>query len=89
MNNSEKLQALETYFDLMTMNGAVQVFHIANQFKIFHAMAEQHLTPTTIAEYCGVQETPVTLLLEVLQSLHLLENLLSYWKKEDIMMESL
>jgi ubiquinone/menaquinone biosynthesis C-methylase UbiE len=64
MNKSEQLQALETYFDLMSMNGGTRVFFIAQQTGILKALASGPVDAADVAKSCGTREKPTRLLLD-------------------------
>jgi len=73
MNEQEKRQALATYFDLMSMNGGAQVYHVSRRLGILDAIGEQPCDAHQVAEACGLREAPVRLLLEALCGLRLLQ----------------
>ena len=69
MNMTDKLEALETYFALMNMNGVSRIYRTANELGIFEAMGAGPATPAEIAATCGLQEAPLRLLLDGLSSI--------------------
>ncbi len=73
MNNQKKMQALETYFNLMSMNGGVFIFEIAQKMGIFQLFQETSLTSDEVTEALGFKKRPTKLLLDALQALNLLE----------------
>lgn len=66
MNSQEKLAALKTYFDLMTMNGGARIYRVAQELGIFEAIGQVGATAREVAGKCGLQERPVGLLLDAL-----------------------
>ena len=66
MNDEAKREALQTYFDLMTMNGGARVYRVAKELGIFEAVGKGAATPRAVAEVCRLQERPVRLLLDTL-----------------------
>jgi SAM-dependent methyltransferase len=72
MSDQEKLEALATYFDLMTMNGGMQVYHASRRLGILDATGEYPHSAQQVAKTCGLRQEPVQLLLEVLCGLRLL-----------------
>jgi 2-polyprenyl-3-methyl-5-hydroxy-6-metoxy-1,4-benzoquinol methylase len=73
MSEQDKLEALDTYFDLMAMNGAMQVYHTARQLGILDAIGGGPCDAGEIAAACGLRDVPVRLLLDALCSLRLLQ----------------
>lgn len=69
MNNEEQLAALQTYFDLMSMNGGARLYRTSVELGIIAALAASPATPASVATACGLQERPVGLLLDGLCSL--------------------
>ncbi len=69
MNNEEQLAALQTYFDLMSMNGGARLYRASVESGIIAALAAGPATPASVATACGLQERPVGLLLDGLCSL--------------------
>lgn len=67
-----KLEALQTYFDLMSMNGGARVYRTARDLGIFDAMSAGARTTSEIATTCGLCERPLEVLLDVLVSLRTL-----------------
>ena len=74
MNDAEKIAALQTYFSLMSMNGASRIFRTAQEMGIFAALGEGQVTPGDVAARCGLQEKPVRLLLDGLCSIGTVAN---------------
>ena len=73
MNNEEQIDALRTYFDLMSMNGGARVYRIARHTGIFDAVGSGSSTPQEVAEKCGLHEKPVKLLMDTLCSLRTMQ----------------
>ncbi len=70
MNTPERqLAALQTYFQLMEMNGAARIYHVAQELGVFRALADGAVTAADVAAACGLQEAPVGLLLDGLSAL--------------------
>ena len=69
MNTQDKLTALATYFDLMSMNGGARVYRTAREVGIFDATASGPMTAQKIAEELGLELRPLEALLDVLCSL--------------------
>jgi C-methyltransferase len=69
MNVADKLEALETYFALMNMNGASRIYRTAGELGIFEAVGAGPVTPTEVAEACALKDEPLTLLLDSLCSI--------------------
>ena len=69
MNTATDLEALETYFALMNMNGASRIYRTAGELGIFDAVASGTATPDEIATACGLQRNPLGLLLDGLCSI--------------------
>jgi len=68
------IKSLETYFNLMSMNGTAYVFNIANKMKFFKPFViKEQLTSTEIAKALCLKENPVKLVLETLISIKVLE----------------
>lgn len=72
MTPAEQLEALQTYFDVMSMNGGARVYHSAQEAGIFKALAHGPAKAAAVAESCGLKERPVSLLLDCLCGLRLL-----------------
>src|SRR5579872_2005947 len=70
---NELYQSLDTYFNLMTHNGAAQVFHQAKALGLFVAFASGAWTAAEAAEKCALKPAPCERLLECLKELKLLE----------------
>ncbi len=69
---SEQAKALQDYFNLMTMNGSVYIFHTANKMGLLKPFATG---PKKLSEVCGlceVQERPTGLVLNALVEMGLL-----------------
>jgi len=73
MNDTEKLKAFQTYFDLMGMNGGARIYHIACRLGIFESISKDASTVDKIANNCHFKEKPTKLLLDALCSLKVLE----------------
>jgi len=71
MPESDSLDTLNTYFDLMVMNGGVRVFQAAQQHGLLEALSQQPNTAEGLADFCRLQREPTRLLLESLCSLDL------------------
>jgi len=69
MNSQEKFAALQTYFNLMNMNGAARIYRTARELGIFDAIGNEAMTPADVAETCGLQEEPIKLVLDGLCSI--------------------
>lgn len=66
-------RALETYAQLMSANGAVQIYRAAQEAGIVQTLAAGPATADTVARTCGAAIRPTTLLLQGLVALGLLE----------------
>ena len=75
MNTSEQLKALQTYFELMSMNGGMRIFQIAQQTGVFRAMGSGPMDARAVAETCGLKEKPTRLLLDGLCGLNAAQKL--------------
>ena len=73
MTEQDKLEALATYFDLMAMNGGMQVYHAAHKLGILDALSGGPCDAEEIAAACGLREAPLLLLLDALCSLRVLQ----------------
>jgi SAM-dependent methyltransferase len=73
MSEQDKLEALATYFDLMAMNGGMQVYHAAHQLGVLDAISSDPCNVEEIAAACGLREAPLLLLLDALCSLRLVQ----------------
>ena len=73
MNAETQLEALNTYFNLMSMNGGARVFRMARQNGLLDAVGSGARTSQTVAEICGLKEKPVKLLLDTLCSLQIMQ----------------
>lgn len=69
MSNEEKFAALQTYFDLMNMNGAARIYRTARELGIFEAIGNDARTPADVSETCGLREEPLRLVLDGLCSI--------------------
>lgn len=69
MNEPEKIAALQTYFDLMNMNGAARIYRTSRELGIFDAIGSDAATLAEVAEKCGLQAEPLRLLLDGLCSI--------------------
>lgn len=74
MNDHDNLKALNTYFDLMTMNGGVYIFQIAQKMGVFQLFQDKALTVDEVAEALKFEKRPTQLLLEGLEALGLLRS---------------
>ena len=72
MDNKESLKALETYFNLMCMNGGTHIFKTASECGIFKQLGSQELSLSELASKCALQERPLQLLLDVLSKLNVI-----------------
>ena len=68
MDSAEQLKALETYFQLMSMKGIVEVFHAARRAGVLDALAGGRHTAAALAAKCGLCEKPASLLLRALNA---------------------
>lgn len=66
MSMADRLEALETYFALMNMNGASRIFRTANELGIFDALGAGPATAAEVAQARALQERPLRLLLDAL-----------------------
>lgn len=71
MSITEHLKALETYFTLMSMKGAVEVFHAAQENGIIATLSNGSCTVESIAESCNLNPKAVSLVLNALSTLEL------------------
>lgn len=69
-----QLEALQTYFGLMNMNGAARVYHAAQELGVHEALRDGAATAQEVAAACGLRETPVALLLDGLRALGTVES---------------
>ncbi len=74
MNDAEKLEALATYFNLMSLNGGAQVYHTACQLGVLDAMAAGRCTVADIAGTTGLKTEALRLLMECLGSLKVVQH---------------
>jgi len=65
----EKLVALATYFELMSLNGGARIFRCARETGVFDAVAAGQTSVQAVADACGTVEGPTGLLLEGLCAL--------------------
>lgn len=68
-----QLKLLETYFRLMTLNGAAHIFRTAQNAGIFQALKAGSISAVTVARTCGTLEHPTALLLNGLCALGVVE----------------
>jgi SAM-dependent methyltransferase len=73
MSEQDKLEVLATYFELMTMNGGIQVYHATHQLGVLDAIGRSTCDAGEIAAACGLREEPLLLLLEAFRSLRVLQ----------------
>ena len=73
MNDLDKLKAFQIYFDLMSMNGGVRIYHVAKHLGVFESISKGTSTVEEIAQQCQFKEKPTKLLLDALCSLKVLE----------------
>jgi len=73
MSEQDKLEALATYFDLMAMNGGMQVYHAAHQLGVLDAIGGNACSAQDIAAACGLRKAPLLLLLDALCSLRVIQ----------------
>lgn len=66
------LESMETYFDLMSMNGGVYVFQTARKMGFFDVLGNRPATAADVATSLKLKERPVKLLLDGLVALGLL-----------------
>jgi SAM-dependent methyltransferase len=66
-------RALETYAQLMSANGAVRIYHAAQQTGVLQSLARGAASAAAIAEACGTAIHATVLLLEGLVALGLVE----------------
>lgn len=69
MSTEEKFAALQTYFNLMNMNGAARIYRTARELGIFEAIGNEPATPADVAGKCGLHEEPLRLVLDGLCSI--------------------
>jgi len=67
-------RALETYAQLMSANGAVQIYRAAQEAGVLQAVASGAASAAAVAAACGTVIGPTTLLLDGLVALGLLEH---------------
>ncbi|MEI6148596.1 MAG: class I SAM-dependent methyltransferase [bacterium] len=72
MNEADKLQALETYFRLMSMKGAVEVFQAARSSAVLDAFADGPLSAAAVAARCSLDARATGLLLDALCAVNVL-----------------
>jgi len=69
MSDEQKLGALQSYFELMNMNGAARIYRSARELGVFDALGNGPASTRDIAATCSLQEGPVSLLLDGLCSI--------------------
>lgn len=69
MNEQEKFAALQTYFNLMNMNGAARIYRTTQELGVFDAIGAGAATPVDVAGKCELQAGPLRLLLDGLCSI--------------------
>jgi 2-polyprenyl-3-methyl-5-hydroxy-6-metoxy-1,4-benzoquinol methylase len=74
MSEQENCEALSSYFDLMSMNGGAQVYHVSLRLGIIDATGKQSCGAHDVARACGLRDAPVQLLLEALCGLRVLKH---------------
>lgn len=67
--NDAQLAALNTYFQLMNMNGAARVYRAAQELGVHDALRNGAASAAEVAGTCDLQEAPVGLLLDSLCAL--------------------
>jgi SAM-dependent methyltransferase len=75
-----RVEALETYFRLMSMNGGVQVFRSAMKAGILDRIRVEPLTADEIARRCELKAAPARLVLEALCALGLIRKSGEVWE---------
>ena len=73
MMTSTDTRALETYAQLMSANGAAQIYRAAQQSGVLHTLAGGPASAAAVAQACGTAIHPTTLLLDGLAALGLVE----------------
>jgi hypothetical protein len=71
--NGPDLKTLTSYFRLMNTNGAAQAYHAALDAGVLSALETGPQSSRQIAENCGLQEHPTSLLLEALRAMGIVE----------------
>ena len=71
--NGPDLKTLTSYFRLMNTNGAAQAYHAALDAGVLSVLESGPQSSQQIAQTCGLQEHPTTLLLEALRAMDLVE----------------
>jgi len=66
--------ALNSYFDLMSMNGGAEVYHVSLRLGIIDATGKQACSAHEVARACRLCDAPVRLLLEALCGLRVLKH---------------
>jgi len=74
MRKQNNTGAIDSYFDLMSMNGGAQVYHVALRLGIIDATGLQPCSAHEVAMACGLDDAPVRLLLEALCGLRVLKH---------------
>jgi ubiquinone/menaquinone biosynthesis C-methylase UbiE len=69
----DHIPALEAYFHLMNANGVAHVYRTAVEVGILDALKKGPLDSSSVAKICGISEMPTRLVLDVLQSLSVVE----------------
>lgn len=82
--NGPDLNTLATYFRLMNINGAAQVYHAALQAGVLSALESESLSSQQVALACKLQERPVELLLEALRAMNVVETSGGDYKLTDV-----
>ncbi len=73
MSEHENIGAINSYFELMSMNGGAQVYHVSLSLGIIDAAGRQSCSAREIARACGLGDAPVRLLLDALCGLRVLK----------------
>ena len=71
MNEADTLQSLDTYFRLMSMKGAVEVFHAASRAGVLKAIAGETTSAAAVATECGIDARAANLVLDALAAIGL------------------
>jgi len=74
MSERENMPAINSYFDLMSMNGGAQVYHVSLSLGIIDVTGQQPCSAHEVASACGLDDAPVRLLLEALCGLRVLKH---------------
>ena len=70
--SDQKMAALATYFELMSMNGGARIFRCTSELGIFNAVAGGNSSAKDVAQACGTIEKPTELLLDALCALNVM-----------------